>query len=157
MKTNHKPELLSPAGSPEALLAALRCGADAVYLGGASFNARSTAQNFSRSAIADAGKACKARGAKLCFTLNTMLTDQELPEALDLANDAVQAGAGAIIVQDIGLMSLLRGHIALHASTQCSVQTAQGMALLKKLGTVRAVLPRECTKEELARLAAEAP
>ncbi|MCL2194641.1 MAG: U32 family peptidase [Oscillospiraceae bacterium] len=150
-----KPELLAPAGSPEALLAALRCGADAVYLGGEACNARSTAHNFSRDALLQAGRACKVRGVKLYVTLNTMLTDGELPQALSLAEDAVAAGADALIVQDLGLMQLLRTHlpqVKIHASTQCSVQTARGMDLLQRLGCSRVVVPRECTRDELAAL-----
>ncbi|MCL2301125.1 MAG: U32 family peptidase [Firmicutes bacterium] len=154
------PELLAPAGSPEALLAAIRCGADAVYLGGGAFNARAGAKNFSRTALPEAGRLCKLHNVKLYFTLNTLLTDRELQQAMALAEEAIEAGADAIIVQDLGLLRLL--HIAypalpLHASTQCSTQTAQGMALLKELGASRCIVPRELTREELAALAASAP
>ena len=150
-----KPELLAPAGSAEALLAAIRCGADAVYLGGGAFNARAGAQNFSRDALEDAGQLCKTHGVKLYFTLNTLLSDRELPQALDLAGEAVRAGADAVIVQDLGLLRLLHGawpDLPLHASTQCSTQTAGGMALLKELGASRCIVPRECSKEELEAL-----
>jgi len=155
-----KPQLLAPAGSPEALLAALRCGADAVYLGGGAFNARTTAHNFSREELAQAGRACKIRGVKIYVTLNTILSDDELPEALLLAEEAVAAGANALIVQDLGLMKLLREHlpnVKIHASTQCSVQTKWGMGLLQALGCSRVVIPRECTKAEIAELAKRAP
>jgi len=155
-----RPELLAPAGSAEALLAAIRCGADAVYLGGGAFNARAGAQNFTRDALTEAGRQCKLHGVKLYFTLNTLLGDQELPQALDLAQEAARAGADAIIVQDLGLLRLLRGALPglpLHASTQCSVQTAGGMALLKELGASRCIVPRECSKEELEALIDTAP
>ena len=156
----NKPELLAPAGSPEALLAALRCGADAVYLGGSAFNARTTAHNFSREELTQAGRACKIRGVRLYVTLNTMLSCGELPGALLLAEEAAAAGADALIVQDMGLMKLLREHlphIKLHASTQCSVQTEWGMALLQALGCRRVVIPRECTKAEITALVEHAP
>lgn len=155
-----KPELLAPAGSPEALLAAIRCGADAVYLGGGAFNARAGARNFPGPALEDAGRLCESHGVKLYFTLNTLLTDRELPRALALAGEAVRAGAQAIIVQDLGLLRLLRRAypgLSLHASTQCSVQTAAGMALLKALGAARCIVPRELTRAELAALADAAP
>jgi len=155
-----KPELLAPAGSAEALLAAIRCGADAVYLGGGAFNARAGARNFSSEALEDAGRLCKSHGVKLYFTLNTLLTDRELPQASALAEQAVRAGADAIIVQDLGLLLRLheaRPDLPLHASTQCSVQTAGGMALLKELGAMRCIAPRELTRDELAALAETAP
>ena len=155
-----KPELLAPAGSAEALLAAIRCGADAVYLGAGAFNARAGAKNFSCDALIDAGRLCKAHNVKLYFTLNTLLSDRELPRAMGLAGEAVQAGADAIIVQDLGLLRLLhRAYpgLPLHASTQCSVQTPGGTALLKELGAVRCIVPRECSKEELEVLAENAP
>ena len=155
-----KPELLAPAGSAEALLAAIRCGADAVYLGGGAFNARAAAQNFRRPALEDAGRLCKLHGVKLYFTLNTLLTDRELPQALTLAEEAVRTGADAVIVQDLGLLRLLHQawpDLSLHASTQCSVQTAGGMALLKELGASRCIVPRECTREELAVLIENSP
>jgi len=159
MKTT-KPELLAPAGSPEGLLAALRCGADAVYLGGEAFNARTTAHNFNREELIAAGKECKLRGVKCYVTLNTMLSDAELPNALLFAQEAIAAGADALIVQDLGLMQLLRERfpgIRIHASTQCSVQTKRGMALLAQLGCNRVVLPRECTKAEIMELINTAP
>ena len=155
-----KPEILAPAGSAEALLAAIRCGADAVYLGGGAFNARANARNFTRDALAQAGRQCKSHGVKLYFTLNTLLSDQELPQALALAREALRAGAHAIIVQDLGLLRRLHESypaLPLHASTQCSVQTAGGMALLKALGASRCIVPRECSREELAVLADTAP
>ncbi|MCL2445612.1 MAG: U32 family peptidase [Oscillospiraceae bacterium] len=155
-----KPELLAPAGSPEALLAALRCGADAVYLGGEACNARTTAQNFSHEELQQAGRACKIRGVKMYVALNTMLADSELPQALLLAQDAMAAGAEALIVQDLGLMKQLTEQLPgvnIHASTQCAVQTQWGMDLLKRLGCSRVVIPRECTKAEIAALVKSAP
>jgi len=159
-KIMSKPELLAPAGSPEALLAALRCGADAVYLGGGTFNARTTAHNFSCEELVQAGRECKIRGVKMYFTLNTILSDSELPKTLSLAEEAVAAGADALIVQDFGLMKLLKEHlpnVKIHASTQCSVQTKRGIDLLQLLGCSRVVIPRECTKAEIAELVKSAP
>lgn len=154
------PELLAPAGSPAMLLAALRCGADAVYLGGDGFNARGSAGNFSLAQLEEAIAACKLRGVKAYFTLNTLVSDRELPAALALAESAVSFGADAIIVQDLGLLRLLHERyptLPLHASTQCSTQTAAGMAMLCTFGVTRAVVPRECTAAELEALLRDAP
>ncbi|MDR2647968.1 MAG: U32 family peptidase [Oscillospiraceae bacterium] len=160
MKNKVIPELLAPAGSAAMLLAALRCGADAVYLGGSAFNARTGARNFSPDQLREAIALCKNKGVRLYLTLNTMLTDRELPQAIALAQTAIDFGADALIVQDLGLMRRLHERFPntpLHASTQCSVQTAAGMALLCGLGVVRAVVPRECTREEIAALLDHAP
>ena len=158
--TTSAPELLAPAGSAAMLRAAIRCGADAVYLGGGGFNARASASNFSLAQLEAAIKECRRQHVKAYLTLNTLVTDRELPEALALAESAVAFGADAVIVQDLGLLRLLHERwpaLALHASTQCSVQTAAGMALLTPFGVTRAVVPRECTAEELERLLKDAP
>lgn len=154
------PELLAPAGSPAMLLAALRCGADAVYLGGGGFNARASAGNFTPGELEAAIALCKWHNAKAYFALNTLVADRDLPAALALAETAVSLGADAIIVQDLGLLRLLHERfpaLPLHASTQCSVQTTGGMALLRAFGVTRAVVPRECTAAELEALLRTAP
>ena len=152
---NRKPELLAPAGSFAMLQAAIRCGADAVYLGGGGFNARAAAANFSLVELEEAIKICKRYCVKAYLTLNTLVTDRELPEAMALAESGVSFGIDAIIVQDLGLLRLLHERwpaLPLHASTQCSTQTAAGMALLRRFGITRAVMPRECTKAEIEQL-----
>lgn len=120
-------ELLSPAGSPEALRAAVQSGCGAVYLGWGSFNARRSAKNFSDEEFADAIRYCHLRGVRVFLTLNTLLTDRELPLALDAARTACRLGVDSVLVQDWGLFALLREalpDLPLHASTQMSVFTA---------------------------------
>lgn len=100
-----KPELLSPAGSPEALRAAVENGAGAVYLGWGEFNARRGAKNFTDEEFADALIYCHERGVRVFLTLNTLLTDRELPAALETARTACRLGVDAILVQDWGLLT----------------------------------------------------
>ena len=122
-------ELLSPAGSPEALRAAVQSGADAVYLGMGSFNARRSAKNFSEEDFAAALRYCHERGVRVFLTLNTLLSDRELPEALATARLASRLGVDAVLVQDWGLFALLREalpDLPLHASTQMSLFTSGG-------------------------------
>ncbi|MDR2524592.1 MAG: U32 family peptidase [Oscillospiraceae bacterium] len=143
------------------LRAVLRCGADAVYLGGAAFNARGAAANFrTKEELREAFALCVAYHVKVYFALNTLLFDPEMEAALALAETAAAFGADAVIVQDLGLLRLLRERfptLPLHASTQCSVQTAAGMALLRRLGVTRVVAPRECSAAELQTLCDTAP
>ena len=103
-----RPELLSPAGSPEALRAAVQNGAGAVYLGWGAFNARRGAKNFSDQEFADALVYCHERGVRVFLTLNTLVTDRELPSALETARKAARLGVDSVLVQDWGLFDLLR-------------------------------------------------
>ena len=124
-----RPELLAPAGSPEALRAAAEGGAGAVYLGWGAFNARRGAQNFSQEEFAQAVAWCHIRGVRVFLTLNILLSDRELPEALETARTASRLGVDAVLVQDWGLFDLLRRtlpDLPLHASTQMSVFTSGG-------------------------------
>ena len=142
------PELLAPAGSPEALRAAVQHGADAVYLGWGSFNARRGARNFSDEEFAEALAYCHVRGVRVFLTLNTLLTDQELPQALETAAAACRLGADAVLVQDWGLLTLLRlclPDLPLHASTQMSVFTSGGAREACGDGCQRVVIARECS------------
>jgi collagenase-like PrtC family protease len=143
----------------EMLKAALACGADAVYLGCGSCNARANAL-ISKEHFAQACVAAEARGVKVYLALNVMLRDRELQQALETAAFAQACGAAAVIVQDFGLLRLLHKSLPgfpIHASTQMSVQTAQGLHFLANTGVARAVAPRECTKPELAALVGNAP
>lgn len=147
-----KPELLAPAGSMEALVAAVRCGADAVYMGLGNFNARKNANNFDLSSFAQAVEYCHVRGKKVYLTLNTLVADHEMQDALGCAKSACEAGADAVIVQDIGLASLLREacpSLKLHASTQMSVQSPAAMPFLKSAGFSRVVIAREMSANEI--------
>lgn len=148
-----KPELLSPVGSEESLYAAVRSGADAVYMGYGKYNARNSAQNFGDDAFAAAVMYCHVRGVKVFLTLNTLLSDSEIKDALGTAEKACNAGVDGIIVQDLGLAKLLHAacpDMPLHASTQMTVTSPSAMAELKKLGFVRVVLAREMSKSEIA-------
>ncbi|MBR0113461.1 MAG: U32 family peptidase [Clostridia bacterium] len=152
-----KAEILAPAGGMPALTAAVRCGADAVYLGGKAFNARRNAENFGHEETAAAVRYCHERGVKVYLTLNTLVTDTELEKAYEEIKQAALSGVDALIVQDLGIAALSREvcpEMPLHASTQMSVQTEFGINLLKELGFVRAVLPRELTKDEIKKIAA---
>ncbi len=147
-----KPEILAPVGSPETLYAAVRSGADAVYMGCKNFNARIKAGNFGDKEIKEAIDYCHSHGVKVHITMNTLISDEEIPEALETVKRICLWGADAVIVQDIGLASLINKvapSLEKHASTQMSVQTVAGVSLLEKMGFTRAVLPREFTKGEI--------
>lgn len=144
------PEVLAPAGSMDALRAAVECGADAVYLGAGHFNARRNARNFSEEELAEAIEYCHVRGVKVHLTLNTLVSDEELPLAIDLIESACSLGVDALIVQDLGVAALVRAaapEMELHASTQMAVMTPEGFRALADLGFTRAVLPRELSYE----------
>lgn len=147
------PELLAPAGSFDSVRAAVRTGADAVYLGTKAFNARRNADNFDDAALRDAIRLCRLHGVKVHITLNTLVSDAELPKAKAVIRHVCALGADVLILQDLGLARLAKQcapDLARHASTQMSVQTAAGIALLKDLGYSRAVLPRELSRNEIA-------
>lgn len=157
MKT--KPEILAPCGSRDALTAALRTGADAVYFGAGDFNARKNAENFGLDVLEETAEDCRLHGAKVHITLNTLVGDGELHNFKETVKRTCQA-ADALILQDLGALRLVRQicpETELHASTQMSVGTKAGLHLLKELGFSRAVLPRELSKAEIAALAADKP
>ena len=134
-----KLELLSPAGSWEALEAAVRSGADAVYLGGSLFSARANAQNFDHDTLKQAVAYCHARGVKVHLAVNTILLNHEIAPALDFVAFACTLPVDAVIVQDTGLLHLLRQAaptLQIHASTQMSVHTPEGAKLLAERGGV---------------------
>lgn len=146
------PEILSPAGSFDSLTAALRAGADAVYLGTGSFNARRNAANFTDNDLMKAAALCHRQGAKLYVTLNTLINDDELPRVLDTVELICHAGADGVIVQDLGVARLIRQaapSLHLHASTQMSIHSPAALPLLKDLGFTRVVAAREMSLSEL--------
>ena len=148
----NKPEILAPAGSYEALIAAVRSGANAVYLGTSSFNARMKADNFTGEKLKEAVDYCHAHGVKVHITVNTLLLDREIKDALDTIKLIAECGADAVILQDLGMAELFKRcapDIERHASTQMSVGTLSGVRLLEDLGYKRAVLPRELSKGEI--------
>lgn len=151
-------EILAPAGGYDALVAAVRCGANAVYLGGKALNARRNASNFSDEELREAVAYCHARNVKVYLTLNTLVADSELETAYDAIECACNSHADALILQDIGLVSLVRQvcpDMPMHASTQMSVQSIEGVRELEKMGFARVVLPRELSESEIAAIAAK--
>lgn len=144
--SNGQIEVLAPAGSFEALVAAAESGADAVYFGGTQFSARQYADNFSNDELRRAIDYLHVRGIQAYVTINTLLYDQEIDEAVRLASSAYSLGADAFIVQDLGLASALRQllpDVELHASTQMTVHNPQGCTVLSKMGFSRVILARE--------------
>lgn len=153
-------ELLSPAGSPEAVVAAVQSGADAIYMGFGDFNARRGAKNFTDEEFETSVRYCRVRGCKVYLTLNTLVSDRELPEALRLAKTAAEAGVDAFIVQDLGLARVLHcllPETPLHASTQMSIHNLAGVQAAAELGFTRAVLARELSLEQIRIIAAKSP
>ena len=149
-----RPEILAPAGSMEALIAAVRCGADAVYVGGTSYSARSSAANFDPEALAEASRLCRLYGVKLHLAVNTLLTDTELP-AFQRYMQTVGQYADACIVQDLGAVRAIREilpDMPIHASTQMSIHSPAGALQAKELGCCRVVAAREMSKADLAAL-----
>ena len=145
-------ELLAPAGSPEALLAAVQNGADAVYMGMGAFNARRGAKNFTDEEFVKAVRYCHVRGCKVYVTLNTLVNDREMRDAVAAAKLASDAGADALIVQDLGMSYAIRcalPDIPLHASTQMSLHNLAGVEAAAEMGITRAVLARELSFEQI--------
>ena len=155
-----KSELLAPCGSFEALPAAIAAGADAVYLGGTMLNARMNAKNLGREEMEKAVSLCHENGVRLYVTMNTQVTDRELPAALEYAAFLRMAGVDALIVADLGLGELLHRYLPdlpLHASTQATCHDVAGAIALQKRGFTRMVCPREIDRESLALLCKDSP
>ena len=147
-----KPELLAPAGSMAALVAAVQNGADAVYLGMGDFNARHSAGNFSAGQLADAVRYCHARGVRVHVTLNTMIREDELPALRRAIESVAASSADAVLVQDFGVARAVRAiapGLALHASTQMAAHNRAGVEFLARNGFARAVLAREMSIPEI--------
>ena len=145
-------ELLSPAGSPEAVIAAVQNGADAVYLGLGEFNARRGAKNFTDDEFEKAMRYCRIRGCKVYVVLNTLVNDRELQGAVESAALASELGADGLIVQDLGLVKSIRHalpDIPIHASTQMSLHNLAGVEAAAEMGVTRAVLARELSLEQI--------
>lgn len=145
-------ELLSPAGSPEAVIAAVQNGADAIYMGLGNFNARRGAKNFTDEEFERSMRYCRIRGCKVYVTLNTLVNDREIAQAVERARLASQLGADGIIIQDLGLAYAIRQalpDIPLHASTQMSIHNLAGVEAAAEMGMTRAVLARELSLEQI--------
>lgn len=145
-------EILAPAGNFECLKAAVFNGADAVYIGGSEFSARKYASNFTREEVIEAVRFCHSYAVKLYVTMNTLLHNKELREALSYAAFLYEVGVDALIVQDIGFIKLLRDklpNLEVHGSTQMTVHNLEGVNLLYNMGVKRVVLSRELSLKEI--------
>ena len=150
-------EILAPAGGEAQLRAAVLCGADAVYLGLRGFNARAGAENFDENTLPQTVGWCHARGVRVYVTLNTLVTDRELPQWLHSLDAVAAAGVDGVLVQDLGLAKIIRQRyptLPLHASTQMTVHNLAGARLLEEMGFAQVVLARELSKEEIAAICA---
>src|SRR5947209_3212109 len=154
------PELLAPAGSLEAVRAAVANGADAVYMGASRFNARDEGAQLS---LAELGEACRIaheRGRRIYLTLNILIKPAELVDALMFLGEAIDLGIDAVIVQDIGLVRLIQRvypDLEIHGSTQMTVHDESGAAVMKELGVERVVLARENTLDDIRAIHAAVP
>lgn len=153
-------ELLAPAGSMDALKAAVQNGANAVYLGCGSFNARQSAKNFTPQTLVEAVKYCHVRGVQVHLTLNTLVTDRECDDVTTMIRHAAQNNVDAFIVQDLGVVQLCRQiapHIPIHGSTQMTVHSLPGVLLCAAMGLQRVVLSRELSREEISYICKNSP
>lgn len=148
-----KPELLAPAGGPEPFYAALAAGADAIYCGMGSFNARRKADNFTDESFEAACRAAHLAGSRVYVTVNIVIKDEEMSEALSLVDRCWRLGANAFIIQDWGLFFEIRRlmpEVETHISTQANIHDARGTAWCKEAGADRVTLSRELSIDEVA-------
>ncbi|MBQ2252107.1 MAG: U32 family peptidase [Clostridia bacterium] len=153
-------EILAPAGGMPQLIAAVRSGADAVYVGLKKFSARASAMNFDGEELKEAVKYCHTYGVKLHVTLNTLVYENEYGELFDSLKQICEAGADAVIVQDLAVAKYIRKacpEIELHASTQMAIHNAEGACEAYRLGFSRVVLARELTYEEIKNIRKNTP
>ena len=151
-RKNTLPELLAPAGDMSCLYAAVAAGADAIYVGGKRFGARAFAKNFDIDELTHAVRYCHLHGVRLYVTLNTLIEDREMAEAVEYAAELYRIGVDALIVADLGVMSAIRRQVPdleLHGSTQMSVHNTPGAAEAYALGATRVVLARELPLSEI--------
>src|SRR5262245_26716673 len=156
---NNRPELLAPAGDWDCVRAAIENGADAVYFGlDSGFNARARAKNFDPTDLPRLMSQLHRRGLKGYVTLNTLVFTSELPEVENLVRRIAEAGADAVLVQDLGLVRLIRAvcpDLPIHASTQMTLTSSQTISAAEELGVNRVVLARECSLDEIRRIRGE--
>ena len=145
-------EILAPVGAKEQLYAAVRCGADAVYLGAGDFNARRNAENFTNDDLSEAVKYCHLRNVKVYVTLNTLIFDKEIADLYNCVKSIAKSGADAVIIQDFAVLKAVKDicpEMPIHASTQMAVHNVSGAEFLEKLGFSRIVLARELSLTEI--------
>lgn len=156
----NKIEILAPCGGPDSVTAAIRSGADAVYLGSTDFSARAGADNFDFSELKSAVDYCHVRGVKVYLTLNTVVFDDELEAVKNTVVSAAKAKVDALIVQNMGVAVMCKKlvpDLPLHASTQMSVHSPSGAKLLYEEGFKRVVLARELSRKEIKEIAESCP
>jgi len=156
----NRPEVLAPAGDRDAVLAAIRGGADAVYLGLQGFNARARAQNFDEAALEETTRLLHAHGVRAYVTLNTLVFDAELEAVARAVAIVARAGADAVIVQDLAVAQLARRvapTLPVHASTQMTCTDLGSAAFAADLGASRVILARELSVDDIAAIASDAP
>lgn len=150
-----RPEILAPAGSLDAMKAAVHAGADAVYLGGSKFGARAYASNFNEDSLIEAIEYCHLYGVKVYLTINTLFRNEEISELFDYLKPLYEAGLDAVIVQDIGVMRYVHTHfpdLPIHASTQMTITTKFAFELISEYGVTRIVPARELSISEIKEL-----
>lgn len=151
----NKIEILAPCGSFESVMAAVRSGADAIYLGAKEFSARASAENFDYIQLKKAVDYCHVAGVKVYLTINTIVFDDELEKIKEVIINSAKAKIDAVIVQNIGVATLVKKlvpNLPLHASTQMSVHSLMGAKFLEDFGFKRVVLSREMSKEEIIKV-----
>lgn len=156
----NRPEVLAPAGDMERLIAALDYGADAVYLGGKGFGMRAAPQNFDCDQLADAVSLCHSKNVKVYLTCNTLPRNNEIPLFEEFMREAVDAKVDAVIVADLGLLSLVKKFapdMEIHMSTQTGIVNYVTANELYNMGAKRVVLARELSLEEIAEIRAKTP
>ena len=153
-------ELLAPAGSFEALKAAVSAGADAVYFGGTALNARAFGKNFTNEEIKQAAKYCRLHGVKTYLTLNTLVSDNEIRELIPFLEFINKIGIDAVIVQDLGLASVIKSvapSLSIHASTQMTIHNLDGVKKAAEMGFSRVVLSRELPESQISYICKNSP
>ncbi len=153
-------EILAPAGGMECIYPAVRAGADAVYIGASGFSARSSAHNFDKEEMKQAVRYCHENGTAVHLACNTIIHDDEMDAAMQLIAYACEIGVDALIMQDLGLIDLVRRSapsMPIHGSTQLSVHTRKGVEYLHRMGLTRAVLSRELSRDEIREIAKDCP
>lgn len=155
-----RPEILAPAGNAQMLSAAVFSGADAVYLGLTGYNARRSAGNFTPEELCDAVRFCHARGVRVHVTLNTLVFGPELPGLADAVRAVAEAGADAVIADDLAVAALVKQmapEVHLHASTQMTIHTPEGARQMAEMGYDRVILARELSLEEIRAVVKASP
>ena len=156
----HRPEILAPCGNKEAFEAALRAGADAVYLAGNSFGARAYAGNFDRDVLLSTLERAHLFGVKVYLTVNTLFKNEEMNELSDFLDPLYEAGLDAVLVQDFGVAEFIKEHypaLPIHMSTQMNITAEAGARLAHEFGAERVVMNREITLKELEEIKKNVP